>query len=150
MLNNLRTIIAPILLLVAAGYPLLYSANTIVESQSGIYQLKKTKTDQATTISVFNQDNIQCGHIVYLSNTAWISNLKVNPEFQKKGIGKLLFFEALTELKSQGFTKARWIADEQVVPFYEKLNAYKSNEPLLQEQDDSGQIICSYFMEINL
>ncbi len=52
----------------------------------------------------------------------WISDLVVDPKYQKQGIGKMLIAEVVTKSKELGFDKIYLFTfDEGVVEYYSRL-----------------------------
>ena len=81
------------------------------------------------------------------NDKAWIENLWVLPEYMGQGIGKQLFFHAVSRSRLKGHLILQLEADPNAVGFYEKMGMYKIGE---QKSDIEGQPRILPIMEIIL
>lgn len=71
---------------------------------------------------------------------AWLENLWVLPEYIGKGIGKDLFFHAVTLARGRGYKILQLEADPNAMGFYEKMGMKKIGERQ-SEVDGSPRIL---------
>nr|YP_009589074.1 GCN5-like N-acetyltransferase [Corallina ferreyrae]QBL75590.1 GCN5-like N-acetyltransferase [Corallina ferreyrae] len=92
--------------------------------------LKKVKTaieHSFLTVSLFYKNNNQTKMIAFARATsdntfnATIWDVVVHPEFQRKGLGKILIKEVITELRYSDINTITLFADPQVINFYKNL-----------------------------
>nr|YP_007878158.1 GCN5-like N-acetyltransferase [Calliarthron tuberculosum]AGA63769.1 GCN5-like N-acetyltransferase [Calliarthron tuberculosum] len=92
--------------------------------------LKKVKTaikHSFLTISLFYKNKNQVKMIAFARATsdhtfnATIWDVVVHPEFQRKGLGKVLIYEVIKELRYSDINTITLFADPQVISFYKNL-----------------------------
>ena len=112
---------------------LTFSPEYFVENESWIAE------DQDTPIAFYT--------LLEKGGKAWLENLWISPEWIGKGIGKMLFLDALERCRQRGYKCLQLEADPNAVGFYEKMGMKKIGE---RASEIEGQPRILPIMEIQL